>query len=110
MKAQDLIAGLVGIALVSLALACDMGNPPSAPTTSKINASSRHFSGSEREDDQRFRWDIISVDFATGALSAGGIASAVANDRSKITLTGAGTFHVGDEDEVTGGGTWESFD
>src|SRR5262249_59594691 len=44
------------------------------------------------------RWDIISVDFATGTLSAGGIASARANDCvpagstncSKITLTGSG--------------------
>src|SRR5262249_59248696 len=44
------------------------------------------------------RWDIISVDFATGTLSAGGIASARANDCvpagstncSKITLTCSG--------------------
>jgi hypothetical protein len=62
------------------------------------------------------RWDIISVDFATGTLSAGGIASARANDCapappacSKITLTGSGTFVVGDSEEVTGGGTWRTF-
>jgi hypothetical protein len=36
------------------------------------------------------RWDIISVNFATGTLSAGGIASAKANDNSKISLTGPG--------------------
>lgn len=62
---------------------------------------------------QKFRWDIISVDFATGTLSAGGIASALANDGSKITLTGTGTFnaasHTGSAD-VTGGGTWQTFD
>ena len=29
---------------------------------------------------------------------------------SKITLTGSGTFVVGDSEEVTGGGTWELSD
>ena len=46
------------------------------------------------------RWDIINIDFATLTVSAGGAASARANDCvppgstncSKITLTGAGTF------------------
>jgi len=117
MKTQKPVAGLVGIALVGLALACDK-NPPSAPGASKINASSGQFSASKREgdrrsareEDQRFRWDIISVDFATGTLSAGGVASADANDGSKITFTGSGTFRAGGEDEVRGGGTWESFD
>src|SRR5881396_4350200 len=56
------------------------------------------------------RWDIISVDFATGTLSAGGMASALANDGSKITLTGSGTFGVGEDDGVTGGGHWTTFD
>lgn len=59
------------------------------------------------------RWDIISVDFATGTLSAGGIASARANDNSKITLTGSGTFVApegrGTSSAVTGGGTWRTF-
>lgn len=70
-----------------------------------------------RADDGSFRWDIISVDFATGTLSAGGIASARANDCapappacSKITLTGSGTFVLGDPEQVTGGGTWQTFD
>jgi hypothetical protein len=111
MKTQKPVAGLVSIALVGLALACDRGNPPSAPAASKINASEREGDRrSAREREQRFRWDIISVDFATGTLSAGGMASADANDGSKITLTGSGTFRVGDEDDVTGGGTWETFD
>ena len=43
-------------------------------------------------EDGKVRWDIINVDFGTGTLSAGGHASARANDGSKITLTGSGTF------------------
>jgi len=62
---------------------------------------------------QKYRWDIISVDFSTGTLSAGGQASAIANDGSTITLTGNGTFNAasnfGNRD-VTGGGTWQAFD
>ncbi len=65
----------------------------------------------------KFRWDIISVDFSTGTLSAGGMASARANDCaaaplacSKITLTGSGTFVTEEPEEVTGGGTWQTFD
>jgi hypothetical protein len=64
-------------------------------------------------EETKFRWDIISVDFATGTLSAGGIASAIANDGSMTTLTGHGTFvpeeGFGNHD-VTGGGTWQTFD
>ena len=66
-----------------------------------------------RADGTKYRWDIISIDFAAGTESAGGIASAIANDSSKITLTGEGTFnaasHFGNSD-VTGGGTWQTFD
>jgi hypothetical protein len=56
------------------------------------------------------RWDIISIDFATGTASPGGVASAFANDNSKITLTGTGTFRLnpGRPQAVTGGGTWET--
>jgi hypothetical protein len=58
------------------------------------------------------RWDIVSINFATGTASAGGIASARANDNSKITLTGSGTFrsNPGNPQDVTGGGTWQTFD
>src|SRR3989442_6224134 len=54
------------------------------------------------------RWDIISVNFGTGTVSAGGVASAFANDNSKITLTGTGTFrsNPGNPQDVTGGGSW----
>src|SRR5258708_28644020 len=55
-------------------------------------------------DETKIRWDIISVNFATGTLSVGGIASARANDNSKLTLTGSGTFEPNDPEEVTGGG------
>jgi hypothetical protein len=57
------------------------------------------------------RWDIISVNFATLTLSAGGVASARANENSKITLTGSGTFrsNPGNPQDVTGGGTWQTF-
>src|SRR5713101_4309588 len=62
---------------------------------------------------QKYRWDLISVNFATATLSAGGSASAIANDGSTITLTGEGTFNAasnfGNRD-VTGGGTWQTFD
>ena len=60
----------------------------------------------------QFRWDLISVNFANGTVSAGGHDSAKANDGSKITLTGSGTFrsNSGNPQDVTGGGTWETFD
>lgn len=61
-------------------------------------------------DDNKVRWDIISVNFTTLTLSAGGKASALANDGSKITLTGSGTFGSGEDDGVTGGGKWWTFD
>ncbi len=61
-------------------------------------------------DEAKVRWDIISVNFATLTLSAGGIASARAHDSSKITLTGSGTFGSSEDGGVSGGGTWATFD
>jgi hypothetical protein len=58
-------------------------------------------------DGIRVRWDIISVDFSTGTLSPGGVASARANDGSKITLTGSGTFST--DGGTNGGGNWTTF-
>jgi hypothetical protein len=73
--------------------------------------SSASAGGSHKET--KFRWDIINADFVTGTISAGGSASAIANDHSSITLTGEGTFNAasnfGNRD-VTGGGTWQTFD
>ncbi len=45
-----------------------------------------------------FKWVIVSS------------ASALANDNSKITVTGTGTFAQGEPEDVTGGGTWTTFD
>jgi hypothetical protein len=73
------------------------------------------------------RWDIISLSpsvippVSQTTISEGGSASAFANDvskitndASKITLTGTGTFVAptseGGSHDVTGGGTWETFD
>jgi hypothetical protein len=54
------------------------------------------------------RWDIIHfISFNPPTVEAGGRSSALAEDMSKIILTGSGTFVVGDSEEVTGGGTWE---
>jgi hypothetical protein len=69
---------------------------------------------------QQFRWDLIHISSFSPNIVVfeGGHDSARANDCvppgssncSKITLTGNGTFEVGDPENVTGGGTWETFD
>lgn len=63
------------------------------------------------DEDKSYRWDIIdrTVSNGVGTVRAGGHASALANDGSMITVTGSGTFKVGDNEEVTGGGTWKTF-
>ena len=111
MNARTLSAGLAGVALISLALGCERGNPASTMLASRTAGLSPNFSASA--SNHHMRWDIIDVDFATGTLSAGGVASARANlDLSKITLTGSGTFrsNPGNPQDVTGGGTWQTFD
>lgn len=64
--------------------------------------------GSETE----YRWDIVHITTFTPNINLypGGSASALANNGSKITITGHGIFEPGDPDEVTGGGTWVTFD
>jgi hypothetical protein len=63
------------------------------------------------EGETTFRWDLLHfVSFTTPEFTSGGHASALANDGSKITVTGSGTFVVGEDDNVTGGGTWQTFD
>ena len=59
----------------------------------------------------RFRWDIVSYDFSARpvTVSAGGNATAIGSDDSKITFTGRGTFG-GAPTHVTGGGTWQLSD
>jgi len=66
----------------------------------------------------KYQWDIINFDFATMTLSQGGHASAFATHSGdsahtgKITVTGHGTFrsNSGSPQDVTGGGTWQTFD
>ncbi len=66
-----------------------------------------------RADDTAVRWDIISLQPPPPAsprnVLPGGMASALANDGSTITVTGSGTFTPGDPENVTGGGTWATF-
>jgi len=108
MNARILSAGLASVALISLALGCERGTPASAMLASRPTGLSPDFSAST--GNHHMRWDIISVDFATLTLSAGGVASARANDGSKITLTGSGTYrsNPGNPQDVTGGGTWQT--
>lgn len=73
------------------------------------------------EDEERtFRWDIPHISsFSPVTINPGGSASALSNDCAtvmmvktcaKITVTGSGTFTTGDPDDVSGGGTWQTFD
>lgn len=56
------------------------------------------------EEGSVVRWDIVSV--GSSGVSAGGHASASAQDGSTITMTGSGTFRPGNAKHVTGGGSW----
>jgi hypothetical protein len=57
-----------------------------------------------------YRWDLIKIlNFNPPTLLEGGFASALANDGSRITVTGHGTFEPREPDAVTGGGTWTTF-
>lgn len=64
----------------------------------------------DRDTSSTYRWDIINriVTNGVATASAGGSASALANNGSMITVTGSGTFTVGDEDDARGGGTWKT--
>jgi hypothetical protein len=58
----------------------------------------------------RYRWDLIHVrSFNPTVVFPGGTASALANDGSKITLTGRGTFDPCEPADVTGRGKWTTF-
>jgi len=60
-----------------------------------------------KADGVTVRWDIIQFTSRNPpTFTAGGTASALAEDGSMITLTGSGTFTPGEDGEVTGGGTW----
>jgi hypothetical protein len=65
----------------------------------------------DSEGTKTIRWDLIHIskfDPVNGnVIEANGMASASAQNKSVITVTGSGTFTVGDSDDVTGGGTWQ---
>ncbi len=109
MNARTSSAGLAGVALISLALGCERGTPASAMLASRPTGLSPNFSASA--SNHHMRWDILSVNFGTRTASAGGIASAQANDGSEITITGSGTFrsNPGNPQDVTGGGSWTTY-
>ncbi len=60
-------------------------------------------------DHAKFRWDIVSIDFGAGTVSAGGVAAALAHDGSQIVIKGSGTFQPDRPRRVTGGGEWQTF-
>lgn len=99
-------AGVLGVVLGGLALACHSTDkdPVSALSAGGFSAS-HSASGSAA----LVRWDIVSL---TGAgIAPGGPASALTSDGSVLTLTGSGTFAApagdgGTSSAVTGGGTW----
>jgi hypothetical protein len=64
----------------------------------------------EDENNRKVSWALINLDFTNNHVTAGGHASAFANDGSRITMTGSGTFpaNSGDSEDVSGGGTWET--
>ena len=64
----------------------------------------------DSEGANTIRWDIIHIakfDSQGNVIEANGKASASAQNKSMMTMTGSGTFTVGDSDDVTGGGTWQ---
>jgi hypothetical protein len=72
------------------------------------------------DEGSTFRWDITHLSsFTPVTVNAGGSASALSNDCAtvmmvttcaKITVTGSGTFRPEAPDDVSGGGTWQTFD
>src|SRR5258708_18793943 len=63
-------------------------------------------------DNGRLRWDIITLTIGSAiTIDPGGLASARANDGSRITVSGAGTLRAsGQSQSVTGGGSWDTRD
>ena len=69
--------------------------------------------GANRDGDRKettYRWDIVNIPNSNPpTVFEGGFASALANDGSRITVTGNGTFEPREPDEVTGGGSWTTY-
>ena len=63
--------------------------------------------GGDDHNGPTYRWDIVKItSFNPVTAFEDGFASALANDGSRITVTGHGTFEPQEPDEVTGGGDW----
>src|SRR5260370_42328228 len=70
------------------------------------------FAGAGGDDHKgtTYRWDIVKItSFNPVTAFEGGFASALANDGSRVTVTGNGTFQPQEPDEVTGGGYWLTY-
>jgi len=66
--------------------------------------------GGDDRQGTKYRWDITKItSFNPITVFEGGFASALANDGSRITVTGNGTFDPQEPDEVTGGGSWITY-
>lgn len=61
-------------------------------------------------DGTKMHWDVVRVDTSTTppTIAGGATNTSAAADGSTLSLTGSGTFVVGESDEVTGGGTWKT--
>ena len=94
---------LGALPILLLLVTCAQETPTSV---SPIGVDQTEINALSKANNQEVRWDIVTVNFPF--LNPGGSAAALAEDDSKITLTGSGTFEVDDEphDDVTGGGTW----
>jgi hypothetical protein len=91
---------LAGATLLIVPLAC-----------AAYSQNDRDREGCREGQETEYRWDLIHItNFNPTVVFPGGSDSALANDGSKITLTGHGTFEPGEHEEVTGGGTWTTFD
>ena len=101
-------AGAMSALLGTLLFGCEGRNPAAVSEGATGPDAGTGVAARGGSQNSLMRWDIVSVDFATLTASPGGMASAFANDGSKITLTGSGTFrsNSGKSQAVTGGGTW----
>jgi hypothetical protein len=104
-------AGAMSALLGTLLFGCEGRNPAAVSDGVTGPDAGTGVSAKAGSHNALMRWDIISIDFATGTASAGGVARAFANDNSKIRLTGTGTFRSNPQRPlaVTGGGRWTTF-
>lgn len=103
-------AGMLGLVLLGLALACEERSPLSVSAASRVDGISASVGGTNRA--AHIRWDLVNLNFPPPLeATAGGSASSKSLDGARITFTGSGTFVAptgrdGTSNAVTGGGTW----